>query len=95
MEYYKLNKLLDWNNSEVLLIDINEQGQAIVRVFGLMVMIEDYKSVPEAIEQAHNMIKRDPWHKSIAIYLQENAKWDNSWGKLSSQTSIPNTAHMQ
>lgn len=80
-QFLHYERLSDWVENEIVLLDVREDGTAYVRTF-----LEDHVRGPlpvtEAISDARRFIHNVPGMKRIGVHLDEGAEWSPAWGEL-------------
>jgi hypothetical protein len=80
-QFLHYNRISDWDEDEVILVDIRANGTAYVRTF-LERHVRGPLPVPEAISDAYRFKHNTPGITAIGVHLDEGAKWSASWGNL-------------
>lgn len=82
MAFEYINDLRDWEDADILLIAVTNNGTAYIRDLSKQFIPDDPKPVLDAIAEAESMVRNTPWLQGIAIHLMEGAKWNDEWGTL-------------
>ena len=80
-EYLHYDRLSDWDDDKVVLVEVVDSETGDVRTFFPNRRSGD-QPLKDAFEEAHRILAQDVHIERIGVWLRDGVEWQDSWGTL-------------